>query len=808
MQISYNTLKNIIDFTETPEELGKLLTATGLEVEGIHEQLSVPGGLKGLLIGEVLECTPHPNADKLRCTKVDIGTGELQDIVCGAPNVASGQKVIVATVGATLYPTEGEPFEIKKAKIRGEASNGMLCAEDEIGLGKSHAGIMVLDTTLPNGTPAATYFNLESDYVIEIGLTPNRADAASHFGVARDIKAVNGNAIKLPSTIDLPYGSEASSIHLSVKNTEACPRFCGIEIKGVTVKESPTWLKNFLTSIGVNSINNLVDISNYICHFLGQPMHIFDADKIDGAHIIVTTPTAGTPITTLDGVERKLTGTDLAICDANEKPLAIAGVFGGEHSGVTANTKNVFLEVAYFHPDWIRRTATAHSLKTDASFRYERGTDPEMPPYAIKYAANLILELAGGVLSSQVIENYPAEVPSHKFRVKFKNIDRLIGKALGKEKIKSILTSLDIEIKSETDEALDLEVPAYRVDVTREADIVEEILRIYGFDNIELSEHLSSSYISEFPVTDSDTQQLKIAELLAANGFNEIQTLSIVKPAQNAVLGDTEHSDVKLLNPLSEELSVLRNSLFFSGLQTLSYNINRRAKDLKMYEFGRVYGKTQVEDKNKFFDKSVLGMWMTGQKTAETWKHKSESLTFFDLKNEVLKVLSAMRVLNIKTAESDEELFDYGITYLLNNRVVASIGQVKSKYAKFADVKQTVFYAELDWAYILKKYSSKIGFVEISKYPEVRRDLSLVINDEVNFEQIKTVAQKTEKKLLKSVDVFDIYKGDKLGADKKSYSVSFILQDDEKTLNDSQIDKTMEKLITVFEKELGALIRR
>ena len=808
MQISYNTLKNIIDFTETPEELGKLLTATGLEVEGIHEQLSVPGGLKGLVIGEVMECTPHPNADKLRCTKVDIGTGELQDIVCGAPNVASGQKVIVATVGATLYPTEGEPFEIKKAKIRGEASNGMLCAEDEIGLGKSHAGIMVLDTTLPNGTPAATYFNLESDYVIEIGLTPNRADAASHFGVARDIKAVNGNAIKLPSTIDLPYGSEASSIHLSVKNTEACPRFCGIEIKGVTVKESPTWLKNFLTSIGVNSINNLVDISNYICHFLGQPMHIFDADKIDGAHIIVTTPTAGTPITTLDGVERKLTGTDLAICDANEKPLAIAGVFGGEHSGVTANTKNVFLEVAYFHPDWIRRTATAHSLKTDASFRYERGTDPEMPPYAIKYAANLILELAGGVLSSQVIENYPAEVPSHKFSVKFKNIDRLIGKALGKEKIKSILTSLDIEIKSETDEVLDLEVPAYRVDVTREADIVEEILRIYGFDNIELSEHLSSSYISEFPVTDSDTQQLKIAELLAANGFNEIQTLSIVKPAQNAVLGDTEHSDVKLLNPLSEELSVLRNSLFFSGLQTLSYNINRRAKDLKMYEFGRVYGKTQVEDKNKFFDKSVLGMWMTGQKTAETWKHKSESLTFFDLKNEVLKVLSAMRVLNIKTAESDEELFDYGITYLLNNRVVASIGQVKSKYAKFADVKQTVFYAELDWAYILKKYSSKIGFVEISKYPEVRRDLSLVINDEVNFEQIKTVAQKTEKKLLKSVDVFDIYKGDKLGADKKSYSVSFILQDDEKTLNDSQIDKTMEKLITVFEKELGALIRR
>jgi phenylalanyl-tRNA synthetase beta chain len=807
MLISYNTLKKLIDFPQNVEEISALLTSTGLEVEGIQEILSVPGGLKGLVIGEVKSCIQHPNADKLKCTKVDIGADELLDIVCGAPNVAEGQKVIVATVGTTLFPVEGDSFDIKKSKIRGEVSEGMLCAEDEIGLGKGHDGILVLNTELPIGTPAAKYFNLESDYIIEIGLTPNRADAASHFGTARDIKAMLGKEISLPNVDEFKLGEATPTISLSVEDTQACLRFCGLEIQGVTVKPSPEWLKSFLTSIGVKSINNLVDITNYICHFLGQPMHIFDADKIGGKQIIVKTPAKGVTVTTLDGIERKLSGKDLAICDVNS-PMAIAGVFGGLNSGVKDETVNVFLEVAYFDSDRIRNTATAHTLKTDASFRYERGTDPNMPPYALKFAALLVQELAGGTLVSTSFDNYPTLIPNREIVAKYKNIDRLLGKSLPKDLIKDILQKLDITITEESAEQLLLSVPPYRVDVTREADVIEEILRIYGFENIELSEHLSSDYLSDFRKVVPETQMLKVAELLAANGFNEIQTLSIVKPSQNAELQEPEGTQVKLLNPLTEDLSEMRNSLLFSGLQALNHNINRRNKDLKFFEFGRTYSRNQTEDKTTYTDKSKLGIWMTGNKTAETWMTKSEAVSFYDLKNEVAKILSAMRVQNLSSNESESGLLSYGIDFRMNNRIIATVGKVKDSHLKFADLKQEVYYAELDWNYLIKKYSFEVSFTEIPKFPEVRRDLSLVIDKSINFNQIKTIAHKADKKLLKAVNVFDIYEGEKLSKDKKSYSVSFVLQDNEKTLHDKVIENLMNKLIKTFESELGAEIRR
>lgn len=807
MKISYKGLKQLIDFQYSPAELDVILTNTGLEVEGIEEKFAVPGGLNGVVIGEVKFCIPHPNADKLKLTKVDIGQAEMLDIVCGAPNVATGQKVIVATVGAMLYPSEGDAFEIKKSKIRGEVSEGMLCAEDEIGLGKGHAGILVLETELANGTPAANYFNLESDFVIEIGLTPNRADGASHFGVARDIKAINGNAIKLPSVETFKTGNSKSTISLKVEDTDACPRFCGLEIRGTKVQSSPAWLKTFLQNVGVNSINNIVDITNYVCHFIGQPMHIFDADKIRGNQVIVQKPKVGTIIKTLDGVERKLSGNELAICDT-AGPMAIAGVFGGEGSGVSESTTNIFLEVAYFNPDDIRRAATNHSLNTDASFRYERGTDPDMPPFALKLAANLVQELAGGEFCDTIYDNYPKTIAPHRVSLKLKNVDRLLGVAVHKEKVLEILESLDIEVISIEDGKLELEVPPYRVDVTREADVIEEILRIYGFDQIEESEHLSSSFLSSFPIVTSEDQQSKVSQLLASNGFNEIQTLSIVKPSQNQILEPEGKTTVKLLNPLNEDLSQMRNSLIFSGMECLAYNINRRQKDLKLFEFGRVYTKTETEESTKYSDKQVLGMWLTGNIKSESWYENSKPIGFYDLKIYLEKLLSSMRCSAIGQDDADKDRFEYGITYKLNNKDVAVIGKVKKDLLKKSDVKQAVFYAEIDWAYVLKKYSAEVSFSEIPKFPEVRRDLSLLLSKSTTFSQVAQVAQKTERKLLKDINVFDVYEGDKIGTDQKSYSVSFMLQDTEKTLNDKIIDKTMQRLILSFENELGAVVRR
>lgn len=808
MKISYKELQKLIDLPESPEEIGKKLTSTGLEVEAIEKVDAITGGLEGIVIGEVLTCQKHPDADRLSITTVDVGGETPLNIVCGAPNVAAGQKVIVATVGATMYPTTGEPFQIKKSKIRGAASEGMICAEDEIGLGASHAGIMVLTTDLPNGTPATKYFNLEPDYLIEIGLTPNRADGASHYGVARDLRAVLGRNICLPTDTNFKVSAQKTDFQVIIENAEACPRFCGLEIRGVTVKDSPDWLKNFLRTIGVNSINNIVDITNYICHFLGQPMHIFDADEITGKKIVVRVPEKDTPITTLDGTARKLSGNDLAICNA-EVPMAIAGVFGGENSGVKAETQNVFLEVAYFNPVWIRRTSTFHTLKTDASFRYERGTDPNMPPYAIKIAALMVQELAGGEIMDGVIDVYPSKIENFEVILKHKNINRLIGKNLDDRLIHKILKSLDIEVLEDVNGVMKVSVPPYRVDVNREADVIEEILRIYGFDNVELSENLKSDFLSDFPVNDPDKLRLRVAEMLAANGFNEIQTLSITKPAYNAALGEyVKGEEVKLMNPLSDELSVMRQSLLFSGLESVAYNINRRQKDIKFFEFGRSYNKYTNEQGTKYKDQQHLGVWFTGNKVSETWQEKSREIKFEDISSIVEKILRTLKISKFDKQETEVSLFQYGLNFTVNKKIVVSLGLLKKQHLKTADIKQPVFYAEFDWDYVVKQYSEKVSFQEISKFPEVRRDLSLIVDKAVTFDQIEKIAFKTERNLLKTVNLFDIYEGENLGEGKKAYSVSFILLDNKTTLQDIVIDKTMQRLIAVYEKEISALIRK
>ena len=810
MKISYNWLKSLIEINESAEEIGKLLTATGLEVEGIEEIESIKGGLKGFVVGEVLTCETFMVKEKqLSLTTVSIGAETPSTIVCGAANVRAGQKVIIATLGTTIYFADGKSFIIEKRKVYGHPSEGMICAEDEIGIGHSHDGILVLDTTLPNGTPAMQYFksigkSFEADYQIEIGLTPNRADAASHLGVARDLRAVLGREITMPSIENFKSVSQPTDFQVVLENTEACPRFCGLEIRGITVKESPEWLKNALLAIGLNPISNIVDITNYICHTLGQPMHAFDADEVKGHKIVVRVPESGTKFTTLDSTERTLSGSDLMVCN-EEEPMAIAGVFGGQKSGIKPTTQNVFLEVAYFSPVWVRRTATFHGLKTDASFRYERGTDPNMPPFAIRLAAVLIQELAGGEIIGEPIDVYPNPIANFEITVKHKNINRLIGKNLDDRLIHKILKSLDIEILSDNGSEMQVSVPPYRVDVTREADVIEEILRIYGFDNIELSETLQTDFLSSFAEKDVDKLQFRIIELLAANGFNEIQTLSITRPVYNQALEATAKGEtVVLLNPLSEELSVMRSSLLLTGMESVAYNINRRQKDLKLFEFGRSYFKNE----DKYKENKHLGVWMTGNRQSESWASPSTALAFHDLALVVQKVLKAMKVVKFDTQEADSSVFQYGLTYLINKKPVVSLGLVKSQLAKLADVKQAVFYADFDWEYLLKQYSGKVAFVEIPKFPEVRRDLSIVIDSEVKFEQVSAIATKTEKSLLQNINAFDVYAGEKLDKGKKSYSVSFTLLDKEKTLTDDVIDRTMQRLIAAYEKELGAVIRK
>jgi len=805
MKISLNWLKDYIELDQSVETISKTLTDTGLEVEGLEEFGKIPGGLEGLVIGEVLTCEKHPNADKLQITTVDIGSGTPAPIVCGAPNVAKGQKVVVATVGTTLYPKGHDSFKIKKAKIRGEVSEGMICAEDEIGLGESHDGIMVLNTDLPNGTPAIEYFDLDEDYIFEIGLTPNRADATSHIGTARDLKAVFDKEIKWPSVDDFKVDNHDLEIEIDVQDTEGSPRYSGLTITGAKVDESPKWLQQKLLALGLAPINNVVDATNFVLHELGQPMHAFDADQIKGNKVIVKTLPAGTTFTTLDEKERKLQDTDLMICNGEEEGMCIAGVFGGIKSGVTMDTENIFLESAYFSADYIRKTAQHHQLKTDASFRYERGTDPHMTVYALKRAALLIKELTGGKISSDIVDVYPKEITSLDVPVKYKNIDRLIGKQIDKQRIEKILTDLDINLKDKTEEGFTAEIPPYRVDVTREADVIEEILRIYGFNNVELPPLVKSDYLAEFPETDPDGIQKTTSEMLAANGFYEILTNSLTKPEYAEQAEDlNEKKSVQILNKLSEDLGVMRQSLLYNTLEVAAYNINRKQTNLRLFEFGKTYHLVNKE----YDEKKRLVILMTGDMEPENWRSKNRGIEFHDLSATVSMVLNKLVKGKLNNETVHEYPFTYALSSKLNNKEIARFGKVKNSILKKFEIKQEIFFADIDWDLLLSETNNNIVYEEVSRFPEVRRDLSLVISKDIPFENIKNLTSEVESRLIRSINVFDVYEGDKIDSDKKAYALSFTLQDKEKTLTDKIIDKTMNKLMSAFENKLGAIIRK
>ena len=805
MKISLNWLKDYINIQESPEVISQTLTDTGLEVEGIETYEMIKGGLKGLVIGQVLTCERHPNADKLSVTTVDIGQASPSPIVCGAPNVAQGQKVIVATLGSTLYPKGHDSFTIKKAKIRGEVSEGMICAEDEIGLGEGHDGIMVLHTDLPNGTPAAEYFNLSDDLVFEIGLTPNRADAASHIGTARDLKAATKTELNWPKVDNFKVDNNDYVIDVTVENTEACPRYSGVTISGVTVKDSPDWLKARLEAIGVEPINNVVDCTNYVLHELGQPLHAFDADKIKGKQVIVKTLQPGSTFITLDDKERKLQANDLMICNGESEGMCIAGVFGGSHSGVKDSTTNIFLESAYFSADYIRKTAQHHQLKTDASFRYERGTDPEITVYTLKRAALLIQDLAGGQISSDIIDIYPEPITPVNVEVKYRNVDRLIGKKRAKDRIFEILNLLDIQTKELSDDHFLATVPSYRVDVQREADIIEEVLRIYGFNNVELPEFVKSDFLADFPANEPNKIQKTITDLLVSNGFFEIMTNSLTKPvyAEQAPNLDAAQN-VVILNKLSEDLGVMRQSMLYSGLEVALYNINRRQTNLRLFEFGKTYKMVNGD----YIENKRLAIYFTGNIEEENWISKTRKAEFHDLSQVVNTVIRRLLNKELTSSVSHEYPFEYALTSTLNDKDLAVMGKVSSKVTKPMGIKQDVYYADIDWDLLLKKISNHVVYEEVSKFPEVRRDLSLVIDKTVSFEQIRQIAERNEKRLLRSINVFDVYEGENIDADKKAYALSFILQDKEKTLTDKVIDKTMTKLMSSFESDLGAIIRK
>jgi phenylalanyl-tRNA synthetase beta chain len=804
MTISYNWLKEYVDIPESPEEIGKVLTQTGLEVESVEAFETVKGGLKGIVIGEVLTCVKHPNADKLSLTTVDVGADRPYNIVCGAPNVAVGQKVVVALPGTTIHPSKGEAFTIKTAKIRGEQSEGMICAEDEIGLGESHAGIIVLNTQVKNGTPAAEFFGIQSDYRIEIGLTPNRADATSHIGVARDIKASRNHNIKWPSVDNFKVDNTDLAIPVSVENPDACPRYSAVTISGIKVSESPAWLKNRLLSIGLSPINNIVDITNFICHEMGQPMHAFDADEIAGAKVIVKTLASGTKFTTLDNKERTLLDTDLMICNAKGEGMCIAGVFGGLKSGISEKTTRVFLESAHFSANYVRKTSMQHQLKTDSSFRFERGTDPNITVYALKRAALLIKEIAGGKISSEVVDVYSKKIENRIIVVKDRNVNRLIGKTIPREEIFPILKGLDIEVNDIEASQYKVAVPPYRVDVIQEADVVEEILRIYGFNNIELSETASSDFLAEFPVKSFDRYKKTIGELLVSNGFYEIWTNSLTNKAyQDKHDFKFEGEAVEILNKLSEEQGILRQTMLCTGLEVCAYNINRKQKDLKLYEFGKIYYKS-----GKYIEVEQLAMYITGNVETENWRHKAQAVTYYDLAQTVSNVLLKTGIRETTQQPIQHQFFDYGSKILVNENEIGRLGKVQSALLKDFGIKQELFYAELNTSLLFKAANPKLVIREVAKFPEVKRDLSLVLDAPVRFDEIRNLILKTEKRLIKNITAFDVYEGENIPKGKKAYALSFTLQDETKTLTDEEIDKTMERLIAAFEKDLGAVIRK
>lgn len=799
MKISYSWLKHYIATDKTPDELSLILTDIGLEVECVEKVQSVPGGLEGLFIGQVLSCAQHPNADRLKITTVDVGKSEALQIVCGAANVAAGQKVVVAVDGTTVYPTSGEPFKIKDSKIRGEVSQGMICAEDEIGLGTSHEGILVLPEDVKVGTLAKTYFKLEDDYLFEIGLTPNRADAASHLGVARDLAAFFNSKVIFPDVSAFKVDNESLVIPVEVQATEACPRYSSLSISGVSVQESPSWLKNKLNTIGVRPINNVVDVTNYVLHELGQPLHAFDAAKISGSKILVKTCPENTPFVTLDGVERKLSAQDLMICDA-KGPLCLAGVFGGLGSGVSAETTTIFLESAYFNSVSVRKSSKRFGLKTDASFRFERGTDPEMTVFALKRAALLIQELAGGQISSPIADFYPNPIKPFEVAVSYQHINRLIGKTIEPATVKAIISGLQIEIVAETAEGLNLLVPAYRVDVTREVDIIEEILRMVGYNQVEIPNQVRAS-LNYSAKPDSEAVQHQVADWLSANGYFECLSNSLTSGKYTL---DASRA-VTLLNPLSSDLDTMRQTLLFSGLEAIVYNQNRKNADLKCYEFGKTYF---LKKEGGYQEHQRLAIFITGKSQLAGWNQAAKESSFYHIKAVIDSLLAKLGIQNLQTKESELNTLAYGLCYGRGEKSLVDFGAVSTKILKQLDVNSEVFYAEIDWDAVLKSLKNhKITYQEVAKFPAVKRDLSLLIDRNMSFETLKNISLKTERSLLKEVTVFDVYQGDKLPADKKSYALSFVLQDDEKTLNDKQIDAIMQKLILNLEKEAGATIR-
>lgn len=807
MKISYNWLKSLINIDLKPEEVSVLLTDAGLEVEGIEEYESIKGGLNGVVIGEVVSCEKHPDADRLSLTKVNVGGAELLSIVCGAPNVAAGQKVVVAMVGAKLYPSEGEPIEIKKSKIRGAASEGMLCAEDEIGLGESHAGIIVLPTDTKVGIPASDHFKVEKDIVFEIGLTPNRSDAASHYGVARDLSAVLN--VKLNSQENeacliglnvLPEATNLNKVTIEVKNTEACKRYSGLVISGVEVKDSPDWLKNRLQAIGLRPINNIVDITNFVLHETGQPLHAFDLSKVKGNKVIVDLAKEGTKFKTLDGVERTLKANDLMISNESE-PMCIAGVFGGAESGVSETTTSVFLESAYFEPAFVRKSSKQHGLKTDASFRFERGTDPEMTVNALVRAANLIMDIAGGTLSMGITDVYPEKLEPSQIAFSYNYCNDLIGKTIDKNVIKNIITSLGIVIDTEGADGLLLQVPRYKTDVTRAADVVEEVMRIYGYNNVEVSKNISYTAFNEEKNFDRILEE-RLGNVLVANGFNEAMSLSLTKDSYHAETTNL----VNVVNPLSNDLNVLRGELLFGGLEAVNYNVNRKQSNLKLYEIGKVYHTDETKE-FKYTEEKQLALYVSGQAFHENPYGLNKEVDFSFLKSAVELVLSAIGINSYASTETSLAGLEYGLSYQLNKNTLVEFGSVSKQMLSKFDIKQKVFYAQFNWAALLKAYKKlNVQYAGLPLYPSVRRDLAMLLDKSVKYEQLKTMALNTERKLLKEVNLFDVYEGEKLG-NKKSYALSFTLQSDEATLTDKQIDKVMEKLINSYKETFGAELR-
>jgi len=814
MKVSLNWLKEYTDINLAPAKVSEVLTEIGLEVEGEEEVESVKGGLKGVVVGHVVECGKHPNADKLSLTKVNVGGEEPIQVVCGAPNVAQGQKVLVATVGTTLYSAEGEPWKIKKGKIRGEASEGMICAEDELGLGNSHDGIIVLPEDVQVGTLASDYYELETDVVFEIGLTPNRSDATCHTGVAKDLAAAfkinyDSNGItKMPDVSNFKVDNNDLPIEVVVENTEACPRYTGVSIKGVTIKESPDWLKNRLTAIGVRPISNIVDITNFILHELGQPLHAFDLDKIEGGKIVVKTLPQDTIFKSLDEVDRKLSDKDLMICDANSNGMCIGGVFGGINSGVKDDTKNIFLEAAHFNAEWIRKSSTRHLLRTDAAKVFEKGSDPNIAVYALKRAAMLIQELAGGEIASEIVDVYPNKIAPKQIEVSYANVSRLIGIDIPKEDIKDILAAMQMDIVSETEDTFTVAVPTNKADVLREADMIEEILRIYGLNKVPIPTKVQST-ISYTEKVNSNSLKNKLADLLAAAGFYEMMAVSLSRSNYyESTMPISKESLVFINNTSNRDLDIMRPEMLMSSLEAVLHNQNRQNTNIKLFEFGKSY---QTKEEDTISEKQHLTLTLTGQQMAESWLNGDKNkVSFFTLKSYVVNMLDRLGLSGYQETALSEGQWSYALRFHRGQQVLVEFGKIQTRILKDMGIKQEVFYADFQWDNLLKAVKkSTVSYKELNKYPSIRRDLALVIANSVKFSDIVKIARKTDKKLLKDINLFDVYENkEQLGVDKKSYAVSFVFEDPNKTLKDKEVEKIMNQLIMKYEAELNATIRR